>query len=109
MSDEAKPGSNISAGDDMHPVAAILFGWVSAPKTGRYIFWGLAGLSALLLVLDTIVHRHVKEDIEAYIGFYGFYGFLAFSFVVLMGWPLGRLLRRSEAYYGDLDEAEDTE
>ena len=24
------------------------------------------------------------------LGFYGFYGFLAFSFVVLMGWPLGK-------------------
>lgn len=93
--------------EDMHPMAKILFGWVNAPRTGRVIFWGLAGLSLILLILDTIVHRHVKEDIEAYIGFYGFYGFIAFGFVVLMGWPLGRLLRRPENYYSDANETED--
>lgn len=93
--------------DDMHPVARILFGWVSAPRTGQYIFWGLAALSAILILIDFQAHRHVKADIEAYIGFYGFYGFIAFGFVVLMGWPLGRLLRRSENYYGDAEDEEE--
>ena len=93
--------------DKMHPMAKFLFGWVIAPKTGTFIFWGLALLSFLLIVADFRIGRHPHNEAESYLGFYGFYGFLAFAFVVLMGWPLGRLLRRSENYYGDQDDGED--
>lgn len=95
--------------DDMHPMAKVLFGWVGAPLTGRIIFWGLGLLALILLAVDPLMHRHVKADIEGYFGFYGIYGFVAFAFVVLMGWPLGRLLRRPENYYGDIDDADDEE
>lgn len=92
------------ASEEMHPVAKALFGWAVHPKIGTYIFWGLAGLSFLLIIMDFIYERHPHTEAESYLGFYGFYGFFAFSFVVLMGWPLGRLLRRSETYYDDLDD-----
>ncbi|MEL6324895.1 MAG: hypothetical protein AAGJ29_01650 [Pseudomonadota bacterium] len=97
----------VRSGDDQHPISQALFGWVSHPMTGRIIFWGLAGLSLLLLLADLVVHRHTKVDIEKITGAYGLYGFLAFGFVVLMGWPLGTLLRRGENFYGDQDEADD--
>ena len=101
------PKDFMSAEDDaMHPMAKVLFGWVSAPKTGLFIRWGLIIGAILLIAADFVIHRHPHNEVESYLGFYGFYGFLAFGFVVLMGWPLGRLLRRDEDYYGDQDEGE---
>lgn len=93
--------------DDMHPVSRMLFGWVEAKNTGRYIFWGIAALSAILLIIDLFVHRHSYNGVESLLGLYGWYGFLAFSLVVLAGWPLGKLLRRPENYYGDEDPADE--
>lgn len=93
---------------DVHPAARILFGWVSSDRTGQVIFWGLAILGVLFVAADAFIDRHPENDIESYFGFYGAYGFFAFSFVVLMGWPLGRLLHRDENYYDDQDpEMED--
>lgn len=94
--------------DRTSPLAKGLFGWVEAKATGQLIFWGLAALSVILIALDIdfIFERHYKEEIEGITGFYALYGFLAFSFVVLMGWPLGRLLRRDENFYGDEGDEE---
>lgn len=101
----ADPHNHSGAHDQkMHPLAKMMFGWVTAPQTGNYIFWGLAIFGALLLSADLFIDRHPENDVERYVGFYGFYGFCAFSFVVLMGWPLGRLLHRDENYYGDQDD-----
>lgn len=88
--------------DGIHPMSRILFGWTEMKGIGSIIFWGMAGLSILLVLLDLVVHRHEKIEIANSVGFYALWGFAAFSFVVLMGWPLGRLLRRDENYYGDL-------
>lgn len=87
--------------DGIHPMSRILFGWVSAKQTGTLIFWGMAALSVLLVVLDLFVVRNEKIAIANAVGFYGLWGFAAFSFAVLTGWPLGRLLRRREDYYGE--------
>lgn len=105
MSDETN--HNTDRDGDMHPMAKVMFGWVSRKGMGNYIFWGLGGLSLILIALDPFSGRHSEAEAEAYIGFYAGYGFLAFAFVVLMGWPLGRLLRRRENYYGDADDDED--
>lgn len=85
-----------------HPMARVLFGWTEAKGAGTFIFWGMAALSIILVLLDLLIERHEKVGIANAVGFYGLWGFAAFSFVVLMGWPLGRLLRRDENYYGDL-------
>ncbi len=92
--------------NDVHPVSTGLFGWIEHKWTGRIIFWGLLALSAVLILIDLIHHRHVQQDIESISGFYGIYGFVAFAFVVLMGRPLGWLLRRHEDYYGDADDSD---
>lgn len=99
---EFETGTN-GGDEDMHPMSKLLFGWVEAPNTGRIIFWAIAGLAAILILADLVVHRHIKEDIEGIFGAYGWYGFLAFGGVVLTGWPLGQLLRRGEDYYGDAE------
>lgn len=91
---------------DMHPMAKLMFGWVASANIGRFFFWGLGLLSLLLILADFRSGRHPHNEAESYIGFYGIYGFFAFAFVVLMGWPLGRLLRRDENYYGDTDDGE---
>ncbi len=99
-----RPDHSIHNGDGdqpMHPAAHILFGWVASPLTKPIVFWGLGALAVLLILVDLIYVRHTKFDIEGIPGFYGIFGFLAFSFVVLMGWPLGYLLRRDENYYED--------
>ena len=85
----------------MHPIATVLFGWVGIRHIGRLIFRGLALVSLVLLLLDFVIPHHAHFQIEKVRGFYGLFGFSAFTFVVLTGWPLGRLLRRDETYYGE--------
>ena len=93
---------------DMHPVSKMIFGWVEHPKAGQMIFWAIAALAVILIMIDPLRDiAHAKEDIENIFGAYGWYGFMAFGFVVLTGWPLGALLRRGENYYGDQDETPD--
>lgn len=91
--------------DKVHPIAKALFGWVEAKRTPDLIFYGLAIVSVLLIAVEFILPaRHEKVDTANSYGFYAIYGFAAFSFVVIMGHPLGKLLRRDENYYGDQDE-----
>lgn len=106
MSKQEKPPMPMTDGSDMHPIARALFGWVGHKWTGGVILFGLVALSVVLIGIDAIYHRHTVQDVEKLQGFYGLYGFVAFSFVVLMGRPLGWLLRRDEDYYGDADETD---
>ena len=87
--------------EGVHPMAKVLFGWTEAKNIGAILFWVMAGLSLALVAADLLIARHEKIAFANSVGFYGIWGFLAFSFVVLMGWPLGKLLRRPEDYYGD--------
>ena len=77
----------------------FVFGWTRSPKAGGFVLVGLGLLGLLLAALDFVMHRHAKFTLEAAYGFYALFGFLAFSFVVLMGWPLRHLLGRPEGYY----------
>lgn len=87
--------------EGVHPMSKVLFGWTERKNIGAILFWGFAIASVALLLADLAVDRHDKVALANSAGFYGLWGFLSFSFVVLMGWPLGRLLRRDENYYGD--------
>ena len=77
--------------DGVHPVAKILFGWTEAKVAGTAIFWGIGLLSAFLIVIDLAFDRHEYIHMAGATGFYAIWGFASFAFVVLMGWPLGRL------------------
>ncbi len=87
--------------EGVHPMSKVLFGWTEIKGIGAILFWGTAALSLALVLADLAVHRHEKISFANSVGFYGLWGFVSFAFVVLMGWPLGRLLRRDENYYGD--------
>ncbi|MFN4226062.1 MAG: hypothetical protein ACK4HR_07065 [Hyphomonas sp.] len=87
--------------EGVHPMSRVLFGWTEHKNIGAILFWGAGALSLALVAADLMIVRHEKIAFANSVGFYGLWGFLAFSFVVLMGWPLGQLLRRDENYYGD--------
>ncbi|MEL6567701.1 MAG: hypothetical protein AAFQ22_04730 [Pseudomonadota bacterium] len=89
--------------DEMHPVSKILFGWVSAKATPSIFLWGTILISVALVLIDYGMNRHDYMDFANFNGFYAFWGFGAFAIAVLSGWPLGKLLRRGEDYYGEGD------
>ncbi|MEE9381496.1 MAG: hypothetical protein V3V03_08825 [Hyphomonadaceae bacterium] len=102
MSEDMK--HNVPTDEDIHPISQALFGWVEIKGIGKIIFWVLAAISVVLILLDFRIEHHPHFAIEGTKGFYGFVGFIAFTFVVLTGKPLGKLLRRDENYYGDADD-----
>ena len=88
---------------EMHPMARFLFGWVSAKPTAAIFLWGTIAICAGLVLADLAVHRHEYLHFAEFNGFSGIWGFGAFALAVLSGWPLGRMLRRGEDYYGEGD------
>lgn len=92
----------ISPGEEgTHPLATLLFGWVSSPRTPGLILGGVVAACVALVVTDYAMHRDEYVDMANFNGFFGFWGFGAFALAVLSGWPLGHLLRRGEDYYGE--------
>ena len=89
--------------DDMHPTSKLLFGWVSSPRTPLILLILVVVISIGLVVFDLAVNRHEYLDFANANGFYAIWGFAAFALAVLSGWPLGKLLRRDEDYYGEAD------
>lgn len=89
--------------DDMHPLSKLLFGWVGSPRTPLIVLLLVLLICAGLVVLDLSVNRHEYVDMANANGFYAIWGFAAFGLAVLSGWPLGKLLRRDEDYYGEAD------
>ncbi len=98
---EAVNAMSRTSDEGVHPMAKVLFGWTETKGIGAMLFWGAAVLSLALVLADLVVHRHEQINFANSVGFYGLWGFVSFAFVVLMGWPLGHLLRRDENYYGD--------
>jgi len=89
--------------NDMHPLARLLFGWVEAPRTPLILLIVVATTCAGLIAADLILDRHDHIEQANITGFYALWGFGSFALAVLSGWPLGKLLRRSEDYYGEAD------
>ena len=95
-------------GDEtMHPMSRLLFGWVSSPRVPILILIVVVTTCIGLLLLDFGLERHEKVEMANANGFYALWGFAAFGLAVLSGWPLGRLLRRDEDYYGEADTKPD--
>ena len=89
--------------DDMHPMSKLLFGWIGSPRTPLIVLLLVILICAGLVVFDLSVNRHEYVDMANANGFYAIWGFAAFALAVLSGWPLGKLLRRDEDYYGEAD------
>ena len=81
-----------------------LFGWTSHKNTGNYVFIGVSVLCVLLFLADFLIHRHEYIHTAEFPAFYALFGFVAFAGVVVSGWPLRRLLGRSENYYEPEDQ-----
>lgn len=88
---------------DMHPMSRILFGWVSSPRTPLILLILTVVIAIGLVLFDFAVDRYEYVDMANANGFYAVWGFAAFALAVLSGWPLGKLLRRDEDYYGEAD------
>ena len=88
---------------DMHPMSRLLFGWVSSPRTPMVLLVLTLVIALGLVLIDFAVNRHEYLDFANANGFYAIWGFVAFALAVLSGWPLGKLLRRDEDYYGEAD------
>ena len=87
----------------MHPAARLIFGWVESPRTPTILLALVSVTCAGLILVDLVLHRHEYIELAKATGFYGLWGFGAFALAVLSGWPLGKLLRRSEDYYGEAE------
>lgn len=89
--------------DDMHPVSRLLFGWVEGKRTPILLLAAVSLICFLLILVDLVLNRHEYVALADMTGFYGLWGFGGFALAVLSGWPLGKLLRRGEDYYGEAD------
>ena len=89
--------------ENMHPLSRLLFGWVSSSRTPLFLLILVILICVGLVVFDLAVNRHEYLDFANANGFYAIWGFAAFGLAVLSGWPLGRLLRRDEDYYGEAE------
>ena len=74
-------------------------GWFDDPRHIDQLFWGLAAVCGLLVVVDLFLKRHAHYHWEEVPGVYGAIGFVAFFAIVLAGRWLRRLLQRDEDYY----------
>lgn len=101
-----KPETDASLTPDdanMHPLSRLLFGWVGSPRTPLLLLILVVTICIGLILIDFAVNRHEYLDFANANGFYALWGFAAFALAVLSGWPLGKLLRRDEDYYGEAD------
>lgn len=92
---------------DMHPLSKLLFGWVDSPRTPLFLLILVIVISVGLVLIDLGIDRHEYIDLANANGFYAIWGFAAFGLAVLSGWPLGKLLRRDEDYYGEAETTPD--
>ena len=73
--------------------------WLDSPANVKKIVWALYALSAVLLLVDPLIHKHGPFEIEHLPGFYGIYGFVGCIFLVLTAKELRKILMRPEDYY----------
>ena len=69
------------------------------PENVKLILRVFYVLSALLVVVDFIYHRHVHHPWEEVPAFYCLYGFAACVVLVLIATQMRKLVMRDEEYY----------
>lgn len=73
--------------------------WLDDKRNVNKVVYSVYGVSAVLLLIDPLIHKHGPFAIEHWIGFYGIYGFVGCVFLVLAAKELRKLVMRSEDYY----------
>jgi len=103
MTDQRPDDHSVDGDDQMHPVAKALFGWTEYKRTPVILLAVVIGVCIGLASADLMVNRHDYFHFAESTAFYAIWGFAAFALAVLSGWPLGKLLRRDEDYYGEAE------
>ena len=70
----------------------------------RNILYVFYALSAILALVDFVIHRHIYTDIEKVPMFYAIYGFVACSILVFVAKAMRIFLIRDEDYYDELED-----
>lgn len=89
----------------IHPLVQRFADLLEAPGFGRRLMLAIAAAAIAVAGADVVHRRTALASWEGAWGFYALFGFFAFTFVVLMGWPLRRLLSRPEDYYREDEDA----
>ena len=75
------------------------------PKVANKVFWGLAAVCAMLVVIDVGLYffheRPTHFAGEEVPGIYGVFGFVAFWCIVIAGKYFRKLVKRDEDYYDE--------
>jgi len=74
-------------------------GWLDDRKTVDKVFYALCAVSAGLLLIDPLIHKHGGFAIAHWWGFYGIFGFVACVVLVLAAAWLRRIVTKPEDYY----------
>lgn len=74
-------------------------GFFDKPSTRRGVWMVLIALCAGFALAGFLVDTHGYFEVEEFGVFYAIFGFLAFSFIVLAGQHLRKILMRPEDYY----------
>ncbi|MBL4616052.1 MAG: hypothetical protein JKY46_00010 [Robiginitomaculum sp.] len=86
--------------DGIHP-AARPFLWLGSHWFQRSFMWGIGFLVLIFVGLDLFRDLYGHFAWQKVIGAKAIFGFVAFTFAVLMGWPLRKLTGRKDDYYED--------
>jgi hypothetical protein len=74
-------------------------GWFDEARHLNQLFWGLAAVCGLLVVVDLFMRRHAHFHWEEIPGMYAAIGFVSFFAIVMAGRWLRGILQRDEDYY----------
>ena len=81
--------------------------WLVRPATVRLLWWGFAGVLALVVLLQLAFGVKGYFGVDGWFGFGALFGFLSCLAMVLVAKGLGYLLKRGEDYYAAGDEDDD--
>ena len=93
----------IGEDDTVHPMAILLFGWVEAKRTPAILLGVVLIVSMLLIAADLSLAGTGTGSDTRLTGFFGMVGFVSVALAILISWPLSRVLRRSDDFYGEGD------
>ena len=72
------------------------------PKNVKRVIYAIYVASAISVILEFFIHRHLETPWEDFYAFHAIYGFVAFVTLVLLAKEvLRRLVMRKEDYYDD--------
>ncbi|NKB26088.1 MAG: hypothetical protein GKR99_00340 [Rhodobacteraceae bacterium] len=83
------------------PRLGRLLSWVDRPGSAHRLFWGLAMVCIVLVMLDFTYKKYGHFGVEAIPGAYGIYGYVMFTLLIFAAKILRDFIKRPENYYGD--------